>query len=543
MMTGTVDIKKKGAPAVGSTVCKFVIAAVLIGLVILPILQMFAVLKLQDIKDVFSNPKLPHVLLNTLTFTGAATVIVILLAYALAWSIQRTDIKLKGVFNVILVLPMLIPSVSHGMGIKILFGQGGLVSGLFGLDGTFIYGAPGIILGSVMYAFPVAFIMLSDVLRYEDTSVYQAADVLGIGRGRRFLNITLPYLRRPLIAAVFSTFAMIATDYGVPMMLNTPDTETVSLLMYKEVISQLKFGRGCVYGIILLIPAIVAFVTDMLNKDKASTSFVKKQEGARSGLGKNILGYAFCIVTSVIALLPIAAFALRAFVKKYPSDMSFTFDNVVTTMTTRGGDKFLINSLIIAVATAVIGTLIGFITAYLTSRVKGGISRVLHLLVLTFMAIPGIVLGLSYVIAFSGSFIEGTIVILAMVNVAHFVSSPYLMMYNTFGKMNENLEAVGETLGIGRVRMLKDVFLPMSFGTIVEMFSYLFVNCMMTISAVSFLASSSTKPISLMINQFEAQMQYESVAVVSLVILLVNIILKAVIGILKNTVFNYRKGK
>ena len=157
------------------------------------------------------------------------------------------------------------------------------------------------------------------------------------------------------------------------------------------------------------------------------------------------------------------------------------------------------------------------------------------------MAIPGIVLGLSYVITFSDSFIEDTLVILIMVNTAHFIASPYLMMYNTFGKMNENLESVGDTLGISRVRMVRDVFLPQSFGTIAEMFSYLFVNCMMTISAVSFLYSTYTRPISMMINQFEAQMQYESAAVVSLAILLVNIVLKAVIGILKKHIFNFRK--
>ena len=109
--------------------------------------------------------------------------------------------------------------------------------------------------------------------------------------------------------------------------------------------------------------------------------------------------------------------------------------------------------------------------------------------------------------------------------------------------MNENLESVGQTLGIGRARMIKDVFLPTSVGTILEMFSYLFVNSMMTISAVSFLAALSTRPIALMINQFEMQMQYESAAVVSLVILLVNVLLKLIVGLLKHNLSrkNFRK--
>ncbi len=535
----TVAVRKKGT---GSLVCKLVIMAVLIGLVVVPIIQMFTVLTVQDIRDVFTSQRLVPALLNSLSLTAIATLIVIVLAYALAWCVERTDIRLKGLFSIILVLPMLIPSISHGMGLIILLGRNGIITNLLGIDSGFIYGKIGIIAGSVMYAFPVAFIMLADVLRYEDRSVYQAADILGIDRKRRFLRITLPYLRKPLIAATFSTFAMIVTDYGVPLMIGGT-TKTVSLLMYEEVISQLKFGRGCVYGILLLIPAIVAFITDLLNKDKASSAFVKKGEGKRSGALKNTFAYALCISVSVLALLPIAAFLVLAFVKSYPANMTFTLDNITKTMQLRGGKTFLVNSLVIALLTSCIGTLLGFFTAYFTSRVKGGISKILHLLVLTFMAIPGIVLGLSYVIMFSGGALAGTLVLLIMVNTAHFISSPYLMMYNTFGKMNENLEPVGETLGVSRARMLKDVFLPQSFGTILEMFAYLFVNCMMTISAVSFLANTSTRPISLMINQFEAQMQYESAAVVSLAILLVNIVLKAIIAIIKGRVFNYRKPK
>ena len=88
------------------------------------------------------------------------------------------------------------------------------------------------------------------------------------------------------------------------------------------------------------------------------------------------------------------------------------------------------------------------------------------------------------------------------------------MMYNSLSKINENLEGVGHTLGISRGHMIIDVFIPQCKETMIEMFSYFFVNCMMTISAVSFLASTANKPVSLMINQFEAQMQLECAAVV-----------------------------
>jgi iron(III) transport system permease protein len=149
------------------------------------------------------------------------------------------------------------------------------------------------------------------------------------------------------------------------------------------------------------------------------------------------------------------------------------------------------------------------------------------------MAIPGIVLGLSYVIFFNGTSIYGTILIVALVNSIHFFASPYLMMYNTLEKVNPNLEAVGSSLGVSRVHIVIDVIIPKVKYTLFEMFVYFFVNSMMTISAVSFLAPPAPKPVALMINQFEAQLLMESAAFVSLLILLINVLLKIIMAAIK----------
>ena len=191
------------------------------------------------------------------------------------------------------------------------------------------------------------------------------------------------------------------------------------------------------------------------------------------------------------------------------------------------------NSVVIGLFVAVIGVVISFATAYLTARMPSKSSRFLHLISITSLAIPGLAMGISYVLFFKGSFLYGTLAILILVNLMHFFASPYLMMYNTLGKLNGNLEAVGATLGIGRMRIIKDVLIPQSRGTLAEMFSYFFVNSMMTISAVSFLSNINTQPISLMINAFEAQMLLECAAFVSLLILAVNLVMKGLIYLYK----------
>jgi len=510
---------------------KILLSLVFISLVIIPLFRMFLNIDRDSIQKVFTSANFGKVICNSLLATGIATVITVIIAYLLALCISRTDIRFKKFFRIIFVLPMLIPSISIGMGLIILFGNNGLVTNVFHMDSG-IYGLGGVILGSVLYAFPVAFLMLDDVMKYEDMNPYEAAQVLGISKLRQFKEITLPYLRKPLISVVFSTFTLIISDYGVPLMVGGKYT-TVPVVMYQEVIGQLNFGKGAVYGSLLLIPAIAAFVIDLMNKDKGNSAYVVKQFVPKKNRIRNLVSYVYCGILTVFTALPLLAFVVLAFAKDYPKDYGFTFKNVLKTLKLRA-DEYLVNSIVIALAVAIIGCAVAFMTAYMSARMKSKASKFLHLSAITSAAIPGVVLGLAYVLTFSKTPLYGTVVILIMVNLVHFIASPYLMMYNSLSKINENLEDVGHIMGISRGYMIKDVFIPQCKYTLMEMFSYFFVNCMMTISAVSFLATTANKPVALMINQFEAQMQLEYAAVVSLAILLINLVIKGVIGIISN---------
>lgn len=523
---------KKNRAATFSTPIKLAVTLILLLLVIVPIIRMFSGVKASDFQKVFSHVLFPEAVKNSVVLSLTATLISVLLAYILALCIVRTNIPGKKVFGILLTLPMLIPSISHGIGLTTLFGNNGLVTQLFKTPA--IYGPVGIVTGSVMYAFPVAYIMLADVLKYEDLSVYEAADILGISKTRQFFRLSLPYMSKPLLATIFSTFSMIVTDYGVPLSIGGK-TVTLSTRMYTEIAAATggDFGESIVYALCLLVPAIIAFAADAINKEKGTLSFVKASSHTKTAPAVRVVAFVMCCLVSFMALLPILSFAVQAFVVSYPKDMTFTFSQVQHTIEKRGLE-FLKNSLVIALITATLGTVLSYITAYLTARMRSPLSRLMHLLVLTFMAVPGLVLGLSYAMTFKGTLIYGTIVIMTMANTAHFMASPYLMMYNSFGKMNENLESVGQTLGLSRIRMLKDVFIPQNISTLAEMFSYLFVNSMMTISAVSFLFSSKTRPISLLISQFNSGVGgIELAAVVSLMILLVNLLMKGLIGLIK----------
>ena len=494
--------------------------------IIFPIIRMFSTMASVDVGAVISTRKFSKALRQSLSVSMTATAISVGLAGLLAWAVARTNVKHKTFLNTLITVPMLIPSISHGMGLIIILGSNGWLSRFLGLE-TGIYGFWGIVLGSVMYSFPVAYLMLYDILHYEDGTPYEAAEVMGLKTRNKFFSITLPYLRKPLISVIFATFTMIITDYGVPLMIGGKYT-TLPVMMYQDVIGMLDFGKGSVIGMILLIPALIACILDMANRDKGNAAFVGKPHGIKPNSQRDWIAGILVACVVVVVFLPIGSFAILGFINNYPIDMSLSFSNVAQA-THMGALSYLKNSLIISVVVSLLGTALAVFNAYMTARNRTKISYLLHLMSITSLAIPGLVLGLSYVMFFKGSVIYGTFAILFLVNSMHFFASPYLMAYNTFGKINENLEDVGSTMGLSRWTMIKDVLLPQSKETILEMMSYFFVNCMMTISAVSFLANVDNKPIALMITQFEGQMQLECAAFVSLLILIVNVLMKTIV--------------
>lgn len=518
-----------------SRVLKYALLLYLAITAVLPIFVLFLKIRPEHIRDIFTSSQFAPMLVNSLVTTLVATTISVALAFFLAFLVHRTNIRFKAAWIVLLTVPMLIPSISHGMGLVLLLGDNGILTNVLRLNFD-LYGYRGIVMGSVLYSFPVAFLMFCDSFRYEDYTTYEAAGVLGLSKVRMLLTITLPSMRRTLVSAVLAVFTMVFTDYGVPLMTGGT-VMTLPVYMYREVIGMMNFSGGAVVGVILLTPAIAAFLMDLKKSvDVGAAGTVTKPYQIEVNKTRDIVAYVCLGVSLFLVCLPILAFVCLSFVKQYPIDMSFTFDNI-RKLISGGIGIYFVNSIAIALMTALLGTCLSYYAAYCTARAAKKISeRALHFISMLPLAVPGVVLGLAYVLTFKRMPLYGTIFILVIVNIVHFFSSPYLLAYNSLVKFNPNLEDVAHTLGIGRLRMLVAVYIPSTIDTIVEMYSYYFVNAMITISAVSFLVTFKTMPLSLQIPQLESQSFIEGTAIISLLILTLNFMEKGISFIIKKKI-------
>ncbi len=178
----------------GFQMVKWLLAAYLVITVALPLVLLFANIRAGDIRAVVTSPQFLPMLGNSAFTTLTATIISVGLSFILAFCIHRSGIWFKAMWSIVFTIPMLIPSISHGMGLVLLFGDNGIIANLLGVN-IGLYGYTGIIMGSVMYSFPVSFLLLSNAFQYEDYTTYEAAQMLGISKPRQFAAITLPNMR------------------------------------------------------------------------------------------------------------------------------------------------------------------------------------------------------------------------------------------------------------------------------------------------------------------------------------------------------------
>ncbi len=488
-----------------------------------PLVTMLANVKWDTFSELLKSDAFKISLSNSIIVTSISTVISIIIAYLLAYAVNRTKIKYKGLLKILLTLPMLIPSISHGIGLINLFGANGLISKLFNFN---IVGPIGIVIGSLLYSFPVAFLMLSDGFNYIDNTMYDSAKILGLNKWQTFKKVTFCYLKKPIFSSVFAVFTLIFTDYGVPLSVGGKFT-TLPVFLYKQVIGLLDFSRGTMIGLFLLIPAFISFLFDNLSKDYSNGDYSKEYQIKDNRLRDNLYRILVYFIIGFVIVI-ISSFIYYAFIDNPALDRSLSLKHINYVL----NDKFwrvLFNSLIVAILTSIVGTIIAYLVAYLTARIKGKLSKIAHILTIISLAIPGIVLGLSYTISFKNTFIYNTYIILILVNIVHFIASPYLMAYNALLKVNPNFELVAKTCKISSFRIIIDVIVPCTKKTIREMFAYFFVNSMITISAVAFLFNTKTLPMSLLISKYEEDFLLGEAAIISLVILIINIIIKLIV--------------
>jgi iron(III) transport system permease protein len=537
----------------------FAVAWMLV-LLVLPLLEVVirsmqdgqgAFVGLANFANYLTNPTLARSFHNSLTVAAFATVIALLLAFPYAYALTRSAMRGKTILRYLAMAPLFAPTMMHGIGLVYLFGRQGLfTNGFFGLlpaVDIHLYGPVGIVIAEVVYIFPQLVLLLMVSLSLADQRLYEAATSLGAGRLRQLVTVTLPSIKYGLVSAVFVGFILSFTDFGAPKVVGG-DYGVLAVDIYKQVVGQQNLTMGAAISILLLLPAVFAFVVDRLMQRRQRATLVPGAVPYRvvPDRWRDSLLLCFCAIvcTGIIVLMGTVFFA--AMVNRWPYDLSASLRHFSFTGVAGLGLEPLGNSVIVATATAIVGTALSFGCAYLVEklRVWPSLRRGIYLASTVPLAVPGMVIGLAYIFFFNRPEFSvpltdltianplrglyGTVHILILANIVHFYSVPFITSTAILKQLDKEYELVGDSLSVRRWRTFGAVTVPLSMGAILESGMFLFVNAMTTISAVVFLYSPDWKLASVAIVSMDDAGDFASAAAMSALIVLVNIAARSV---------------
>lgn len=479
-----------------------------------------------------STPSLLASFWNSLAIAAITTAIVIPLAFVYAYALTRSCMRWRGLFQALALIPILAPSLLPAIALIYLFGNQGFLKVL--LFGNTIYGPLGIVIAQVFYCFPHALMILVTALAMADARLYEAASVLGASRTRTFFTVTLPGAKYGVISAGFVVFTLVITDFGIAKVIGGR-FNVLATDVYKQVVGQQNFEMGAVVGMVLLVPAVLAFVADRIVQRRQvailSARAVPLQPKPSALRDWILFGYCAAVAAILLTILGVAAWG--SLIKFWPYNLSLTLDNYAFDKFDASGWSAYFNSLELAALTAAFGTALVFLGAYLMEKSRGfGFGRgVVQLLAMLPLAVPGLVLGLAYIFFFNArsnpvGFVYGTMAILVINTIAHFYTVSHLTAVTALKQLDAEFESVGASLKVPFWTTLTRVTIPVCSPAILDIFVYLFVNAMTTVSAVIFLYSTHTKLASITVVNMDEAGFTAAAAAMSVTIVLTSAIVK-----------------
>ncbi|WP_207760037.1 extracellular solute-binding protein [Bifidobacterium primatium] len=489
---------------------------------------------MENYAAILARPEFLTSVFNSLKVAAAAALVAMLLAFLLAYAVNCTNLppKFKKAIALLTQVPMLLPTITYGFAIIYSFGKEGLITKLFGHQLFDIYGFNGLLIGYVIYTLPTCFLLINNSFQFVDKKFIIVSHIMGDSHVKTFFMTTVRPLIGTMCVAFIQSFFLSFTDYGIPTSVGGT-YDVLAMTLFNQMLGSIpNFNRGAVIAVFMLIPSIISIIL-MTILEKYSIRYSKvSQIDLPEGRKRDT----FCAVASAVVLVCVlsvfAVILLIPFVEMWPFKLNFTLSHITGIFADSELTAVFTNSVYVAVMTAILGCVFAYAAALVTSRSKlpAAAKRFVDSISSIINTVPGMVLGIAFLFAFSGTPMQNTFWILIIANMIHYFATPYQMMKDSLSKMNASWETTAKLMGDSWFKTIVRVVTPNAWPTVLQVFGYYFVNAMVTISAVVFLTGAKTQVITTKISALQHLAKFDDIFALSLLILVTNLVVKGVIA-------------
>lgn len=496
---------------------------------------------LNNYNEVLKNEEFIITLKNSIVVSLSAAACSLGLGFLLAYTLNFTNVWpwLKKTISMIASMPMLLPTITYGFAIIYSFGKQGLLTQLAGFQFFNVYGFGGILMGYIIYTLPTSFLLLNNAMKQIDKKYLLVSRLMQDHALRSFFMTILRPLLATLATCLIQCFFLSFTDFGIPASVGGR-YHVIASLLYSYMLGSIPdFVRGAVVAMMMLLPSILSIIIMQylqryqIRYQQVSETILKRNRLRDSLLGTLSSGICFALISvfAVIFILP--------FIRQWPYQISFSMEHIYAVFKDPQLLHVLKNTLLMAFGSAVLGTLFTYAAALISERSHIGKYKCKSLDALSLITntIPGMVIGIAYLFIFSGTPLQNTMPLLIVCNVIHFFSTPYLMLKESLGKMNASFETTAKLMGDSCLQTIVRIITPNARYSLIEVFSYYFINSAVTVSAIIFIAGAHTMVITTKIKELQYLAKFNEVFVLSFMLFAVNLTVKYICARLA------RKGK
>jgi iron(III) transport system permease protein len=448
---------------------------------------------------------------NSLFLAILVGVITTVLGLVFALVVTRSGFRFGATLRALTVLPIITPPFVIGLAIILLFGMSGIftqgLAELFGVQPTrWVYGLPGLLIAQTLAFTPIAFLVMIGVVEGVSPSMEEAAQTLRAGRWQTFVTVSLPLMRPGLANAFLLGFIESMADFGNPLVLGGNFDVLSTEIFFAIVGAQYDQAQAAILAIVLLFFTLGAFYAQRfwLGAKSYTTVSGKGDAGVHPLLPSGLRNTVFAVAASwtLFTLVVYATIFYGSFVRLWGVDFTLTFHHYVTAFSV-GWTEFGIHwrgsawssfwtTMQIALISAPLTAAIGLLTAWLLVRQNFAGKNAFEFGTMLSFAIPGTIIGVSYVIAFNVPPIEltGTGMILVISFIFRNMPVGVRAGIASMSQIDRSLDESSLTLGANSWQTFRKVILPLLRPAILAALVYSFVRAMTAISAIIFLVSA-----------------------------------------------------
>ena len=448
---------------------------------------------LSPLQALFSTPRYLATFGRTMLLGVVVAVIATFIGYIFAFTITRTNVPCKGFLKTIATLPILSPPFILSLSIIFLFGKQGLITNsLLHITDNNVYGMGSLVVVQVISFFPIAYMTLSGILSSIDASVEDAACNMGASRWHTFWTVTFPLSLPGIISGCLLVFIQSLEDFSNPATIGG-DFTTLSVEVYQIINGTYDMRKGSVLALLMLAPAMVAFLLNKywVNK-KSFVTVTGKPTQARKMMDEPHIKwplFVFCMLVAAVIILFYGTVVFGSFVQTWGYNYTLTLSQYQKALE-QGWDS-LRNSMVLGLVAALLGGLLGMVIAYITAKRNYYGKRFIEVSSVLMFAVPGTVLGIAYILAFNTGFLvlTGTATILVIVFVFRNMPVAIESGTTTLLQIDNSIEEASTILGAGSGYSFRRISLPMLRNAFFSGLVYSFVKAITAVSAIIFLVS------------------------------------------------------